>query len=53
MLLGVRNMGIKRIIVPMENFDECKVISGLEIIAISKLKNAVFALGRSLNECVI
>lgn len=50
MLLGVRNMGIKRIIVPMENFDECKVISGLEIIAVSKLKNAVFALGRSLNE---
>ena len=43
-------MGIKRIIVPMENFDECKVISGLEIIAVSKLKNAVFALGRSLNE---
>lgn len=50
MLLGVRNMGIKRIIVPMENYDECKVISGLEIIAVSKLKNAVFALGRSVNE---
>lgn len=50
MLLGIKNMGIKRIVVPLENFDECKVISGLEIIAVSKLKNAVFTLGRSMDE---
>ncbi len=43
MLLGMKKNGVKRIIIPLKNFSECKVLSDIEIIGVSSLKWAAYA----------
>lgn len=49
MIISMRNMGIKKCIIPYENKDECAVIEDMKIIPVKKLSDVVNLLNKDLD----